>query len=146
MSTPEDLNARLAAAEAAHAEAAQRRAEARSRSEMAARVEAAERAAADENALAEAESQHGAERIGIVETDLGRIILKRPHPAKFKQFQDSDRVTVDAVDEYVRSCLVYPEPARYDAICRELPATITRCGRVCNRLAGERAQAVEGKA
>lgn len=143
MSNAED---RIAAAEARKREAEELRRQAEeSFNTPERRAEQIERQAEDEEALAKAISDHGADRVGHVETDMGRVILKRPDPTVFRWFQDRDEVKMDDIEYLVQRSRVYPDPDRFDRICRELPATLARCARVCSRLAGVREEEIRGK-
>jgi parvulin-like peptidyl-prolyl isomerase len=148
--TPEEreraeLQSRLEAARIARETARQQREELESKDALRKRVEAEERAALDEEALFVAEREHGREKIATVETDLGMIILKRANPIHFKRFQDSESVKTIDIERLVRPCVVYPDATRFDAICDELPATLTRCADRVATLAGVRAKELAGK-
>jgi hypothetical protein len=106
-----------------------------------------ELALADDKAQDEAEAKHGALGAGIrvVETDLGRIILKRPHAAMYKRFADKSSIETDDIEPLVRHCLVHPSVGQFDAIMEVLPATMLRCADQIALLAGVRLEKVTGK-
>lgn len=104
-----------------------------------------ERAAKDEEVLAGLEAEHGVEHIGVVQTDLGMIVLKRPNHLLFKKFQDKNKQKSRDFEQLVRPSILHPNKNRYDSIIEQLPATLMRCAdRVCV-LAGVRLGELEGK-
>jgi len=108
-------------------------------------LEAESRALADEKALADAEEKHTAKRVRMVRTDMGAIIVKRPHPAIFKRFQDKGSMKTDDLDALVRPNVVYPDLGRFDQILEELPATLIRLADAIAGLAGTRGDDISGK-
>lgn len=107
----------------------------------------AERELADAKALAAAVCDHGplGKAIAQIDTDLGVVIVKKPHHVAFRRFQDKGDYDSAANEALVLPCLVYPSAARFDEIIKELPATLTRCSDAVVVLAGFRAKAVGGK-
>lgn len=103
-------------------------------------VAAAEREADEAEALAAAQREHGAENVACADTRLGRVIVKRAHIAKFKQFVDSDRVTADSIEGFVRPCIVYPDRGKADALLAELPAVWGELAIKLQQLSGARAE------
>lgn len=97
----EELSAKVAAARAAQ----EARAEAR---RNALQAEALRRELADLEALEKAESEHGADRIAIVEHPDGIVIVKRPALVNAKIFHDKAKFTLEAKDKFGRPCVVYP--------------------------------------
>jgi hypothetical protein len=107
---------------------------------------AAERLAlADEEAMDQAEAEHGKRRVALVQTDLGAVIVKRPHPAIFKRFQDRGKTNTDALADLIRPCLLHPTLTGFERICEELPATLTRVADAITVLAGFRSDDISGK-
>jgi hypothetical protein len=106
-----------------------------------------QRALAEEIALADAEAEHGPidVKIGVVETDLGIVILKRAHANFYKRFQDQGRFKTADVEKLVRPSVVYPDADAFDRILDELPATLVACGNKLAALAGQRAEDLTGK-
>lgn len=105
----------------------------------------AEQEVTDQEALLEAESEHGIGKVGVVETDMGIVILKRCNALRYKKFQDlADAKTLD-VEKLIRPCVIYPDKNRFDAICEELPATVLRCGNCIAELAGIKSKDIAGK-
>jgi hypothetical protein len=126
------------------AAARERRAEERAR---AAAVEDAERELADDEALEKAEIEIGPVdvMIALVDTPLGQIIMKRPHAATFKRFQDRENKKSEYVLEFIKPCRVYPDLAAFERILEALPATAIRCANAAARLAGVRNNEVSEK-
>jgi hypothetical protein len=102
---------------------------------------------ADDQAIEAAEAEHGpvGKKLAVVKTDMGAIILKRPHPAAFKRFQDKGSLKTVDLDRLVRGCLVHPLPDVFDLVMDELPATLLRCADAVSYLAGVRAEDVSAK-
>lgn len=140
------LEERMRAAKAARSALAKSRAEKTAQLELEAAVEAEERALKDEQALACAEDEIGpvGKKICTVPTDLGIVILKKPHPAVYNRFQDKGELTTRALTEFVQPSLVYPKD-RFDQILDELPATLALCGNAIAELAGARRVETQGK-
>lgn len=142
-----DLEARLRAASDAQA-AAKAVLEPEGLEALRERVEAAELEARNASALAEAVKKHG--KIGV-EIDYetapdGRIVIvKRPHPAAFKRFQDLERVTVEETEQLVRPCVVYPDHGAYDTLADRCPGIVSACAVRVSQLAGVRKVEKRGK-
>lgn len=111
------------------------------------KLETAEREAKNETAIAAALEEHGpiGQKIAVIDTDLGAIIVKRPNPLVFKRFQSAGSVKWDDLEKLVRPCVVYPDKGALDTILEDLPATLTRVADAVVTLAGARAQEVSGK-
>jgi hypothetical protein len=126
------------------AAARERRAEERAKQEA---IGEAERALADDEALERAEIEIGpvGRMIAVVETPLGKIIVKRPHAAVFKRFQDRESKKTKDVEDFVVPCRVHPDRATFDKILEQLPGTLTRCANAAARLAGARVEEVSEK-
>jgi hypothetical protein len=134
----------------ARAERARLEAEAHDRAELArleAEAEREERAPRELAALEAAEREHGprGRKIQVVETDLGIVIVKRPHSALFRRFSDKGSMKTADLDQLVRPCVVYPDSSTLDRILDELPATLLRLANSVSELAGFRAEEVQGK-
>lgn len=140
--TPEE---RLAAIKAEREKLAKAREERELAASVASELERESRALEADKAIAEAEEKYGASKIAAVHTDLGVIIVRRPHAAIFKRFQDSGEATYEEFDKLVRPSVVYPDKAKFDAILDELPATMGRLGNAVATLAGFRAKEAKGK-
>ncbi len=140
------LEDRLKAAKAARATLAAARDEQKAESALADAVEAEERALKDEQALACHEQEQGpvGKKICTVQTDMGLVILKKPHPATYNKFQDRGELTTRALTEYVQPSVLYPKD-RWDDILDELPATLVMCADAISLLAGARSAANQGK-
>lgn len=141
----EDLERRLAAARERKRAAEAKRQATQAAADALAKVETEEREALDEEAIANAEAEHGANKIGIVRTDLGAVIVKRPHPAHYKRFRDRESAKTQDLEKLVRPCVVYPDATRFDAMLDEQPAILDRVANQVVELAGFRAREVSGK-
>lgn len=133
-----ELNSRRAALELAR----ERRAE---QADVARRLEEAKQAVFDEEALAKAEQEHGVRRIAVVRTELGAVIVKRPHANTFRKFLDSGKTDTDTLEKLVRPCLVHPQLEGFEKIVAELPAVLGQVALAIGRLAGIRAEDIGGK-
>lgn len=104
-------------------------------------------ALANEQAVEAAEQEIGAVgvKIAVVNTVLGVVILKRPHAATFRKFQDRGKTDSKYLYELVKPCLVYPSLADFELVCDELAATLLRCADAVSGLAGVRAEELSGK-
>lgn len=127
--------------------AEQRREKMRVARELPDEVEAEEVAARDEEAIADAEEEHGAvgKKILVVRTELGCLILKRPHPALYKKFRDKGDGDTVAFERLVRPCIVYPDAVAVDLILDELAGALDLCANAAVELSGFRAKEVSGK-
>lgn len=119
------LEARIAKARAERAaldEEAARKAEL-ARLEKLAKAE--EQATIDAPHIAEARTEHGYERTDVVVTDLGAIVVKRPHHLKWNQLvsKGEKMTTVDLAD-LVKSCVVYPTWAAANKMLEEAPGAM----------------------
>jgi hypothetical protein len=141
--TPETLEAaqraaRLAAAKAAKAEFDRRR-EARDAARAAeAEVAKAEREVVEAAAIEAAECEHGpvGEKIAIVETIYGIVIVKRPHPVTYRKFQDEGKANVAAFTKFVDQCRVYPDQDALDKLLDAQPGKLVDCANAAAALAG----------
>jgi len=104
-----------------------------------------ERALKDAEALEAAEAKFDKRKLATVETEMGVIIVKRPHAAIFKRFQDQGSTNTKQLEELVRPSIVHPTISEFEAIVEELPATLLRVANAVSRLAGIRAEEVAGK-
>jgi len=94
----------------------------------------------DAPAIARAETELGprGKKFDVIETDLGAIIVKRPNPLLFRQYQDKGKNDTEALEKLVRPTVYHPTKAQFDMICEELPYTLTRCADRVSVLAGVR--------
>lgn len=145
--TPEQhlaaLKAKRAALKAASAE---------TDSEATARAIAVEtRALADDEARAAARKKYGAGKYAVVE-GIGEhgfdiVIVKRPHAAAFKAFQDKEGAKLDDIESLVTPCVVYPQPEIFSKLITvDQPAVLLRCAEAVCYLAGARKSGELGKA
>jgi hypothetical protein len=105
-----------------------------------------QRALADDEALERLELEHGpaGKAIDIVRTDVGAVIVRRPHMAVFRRFQDDSKDTA-ALEKLVRPCVLHPSKAEFDRMCEELPFTLQRCADAVCTLAGIRKEDIKAK-
>lgn len=140
-----DLDARLAAARAKKNEAAEKRTALEVEGAKLHEVEAAERDARDEVAISEAEERFGAKKIAVVRTEVGCVIVKRPHPLIYKKFRDRGELKTTDLEKLVRACLVHPDGNALDKVFEEEPAALDRAANCVVELAGFRAKENAGK-
>jgi 5'-3' exonuclease len=106
-----------------------------------------EQAIADEEALAKLIAEHGplGQKIEAIHTDMGLIVVTRPHTLKFRRFQDRGKFDTDEISQLIRPCVIYPALPRFDAILEELPASLARVGSAVIALAGHRSESLGKK-
>lgn len=144
------LEARLATAKAKRRELADATAAVEASNALAVAVANEERALRDEAAIAAAKTKHGPGKIAVVRNvgakDFDVVILKRPHPAAFKAFQDKEGIKLDDVEELVAPCVEYPSAEAFAKLHTfETPMVLTRCGEAVAYLAGVRKSTDLGK-
>lgn len=110
-------------------------------------VELEEREARDAPAIAKAEEEHGpiGEKIAVVKTGWGSVVLKRPNHVIFKRFQDKASAKSDDFLALVKPCVVYPDAKTVEVIVEEYPATLVDLADVVVELARGRAREVSAK-
>jgi hypothetical protein len=109
------------------------------------RLALAQRGLAEDEALAAAQTQYGARAVRLINTEAGAIIVRRPHIAAFRKFQDSGELKSDQAEELVKASLVYPSKPEFDRLMRDLPGCLTQAASVCVELAGFRSAEVRTK-
>lgn len=121
-------------------EAEEKREAMRAARELPSEVEAEEIEARDEEAIATAEEEHGSvgKKIRVVHTDLGCVIVKRPHPASYKKFRDRAETDTAAFEQLVRPCVIYPDAVALDIIFVEFAGVLDRVANAVVELAGFR--------
>lgn len=141
-----EQRARIDAARAKKAESSLQREALEAKAAAEAEVFAAEREAADEAAIAAAIAEHGpiGTHIGLVETRLGVVIVKRANHLVYRKFQDKEKDDA-AFTRLVRHALVYPDIAAFEKINEELPTTAVHAANVVCELAGVRSKETLGK-
>ncbi len=95
--------------------------------------------------LEEHEEKHGRGRVGVVHTDEGPVVLKCPHSATFRKFQDRAEYKTEPMFDLVLPSVLHPSRSEFEALCERLPATLARCASKVAELAGQRVQDVSGK-
>jgi hypothetical protein len=140
------LQARLEAARERKTAAEPSAAE-RELADLQASVEAAELAARDAEAVKAAVAKHGKldEKIGVVYTRLGCIVVTRPHTASFRMFQDLEEPKGSDVEDLVMPCVVHPSRKDADKMLEELPGTLAQLADKVALLAGVKRSKLAGK-
>jgi len=117
------LRAQLAAARA-------QRETAQEALERAAEIARLKQEIADEPHITKAVEEHGAidDRIGLVQTAMGVVIVRRPKQAVWRRFSDAGSMKGPDIHTMVKQCLVHPDAARFDSICDAYPATLEIVG------------------
>jgi len=118
----EERIAKARADRAALDEAAERRVEI-ARLEKLARAE--EQALIDAPHIAEAQEKHGVDRTTVVVTDLGAVVLKKPHHLKWNALvAKGEKMTTADLADLVKSCVVYPAWPAVDKMLEEAPGAM----------------------
>lgn len=108
-----------------------------------------QRRLAEDEKFEELAQTHGRERISMVRPeqrpDISAVIVRRPHLAVYRRFQESGKADQKTFDGLLKPCILYPSKAEFDALCESMPALFDLC---CNEvvvLAGHRGKDVEAK-
>lgn len=141
----EALKLRLATATARAVKAQDKRNEREAKGALEKEVLAAEQDALDVEALEMLEAEYGADKIGVVTTEMGIIVLKRCGALRYKKFQDLENAKTLDIEKLVRPCVIYPDNTRFELICAEQPATLLQCGNKVAVLAGVKGDELAGK-
>lgn len=110
-----------------------------------------QRKLAEDEALDQMLAEHGrlGEAIEIIRArdDVGAVIVRRPHLAVWRRFQDASggKDAGQALDQLVRPCVVYPSKAEFDQLVARLPFLLQLCADACARLAGVRVEQAQAK-
>jgi hypothetical protein len=104
-----------------------------------------QRRLAEDEALDAAQRQYGARSVRMVRTDAGAVIIRRPHIAAFRKFQDAGELTSENAEELVKASLAFPSKPEFDRLMREVPGALVQCASVCVDLAGFRAADLKAK-
>lgn len=101
----------------------------------------------NDEAITAAIAEHGpvGDKIGILETRLGVVIVKRANHLHWNRFASLKDIKPADCDRLIRSCLVYPDAATWEAWSEEQPAIPPQVVLVIGELAGLRAEEVSGK-
>jgi hypothetical protein len=83
--------------------------------------------------------------IAAVGTRLGVVIVKRPHVATYRKFQELADPKANDLENFVRPCVVYPDAAAFDRINDELPGVMGVAAKLIGRLAGAASEELMGK-
>jgi len=142
-----ELEAQLAAKEAANKaarDATERRAKV---AELKAKIEAEAHAARDLPKLAEVDEAHGARGVDyeVVVCRLGAVAVKKPAMVVYKRFQESKLGLMAASEQFVRSCIVYPSSDEFTKIIEDQPAALAALVSACADLAGSNVERIQGK-
>lgn len=144
-STPKTVQQELAELEAKREAIALRREAFANAEAEADKLAAAQRGLADDEKIEALELEHGTRKIAVLRTELGAVVVKRPHLNTFRKFQDHGATDSEALGKLVRPCLVHPDVANFEKICAERPATLMQVANACIRLAGVRSEDLAGK-
>jgi len=147
MSTePTDIEAQLAAVLDERDKLARAR-EARSQPTAAELLAVAQRELAEDRELDRLEAEHG--KVGrvllMVRSEVGAVIVKRPHMATFRKFQEAKDIGTKELENLVQPCVLYPTRAEFDGMLKELPFLLNRCADAVSTLAGVRKEDIKGK-
>ena len=142
-----ELDARMATATAEHDRLAMLREQTDKLAKKRAAVEAKERAILDDEKLAELAAQHGevGKKIGVVQTDGGMIVDKKPNHLVYRKFQDSPGAKTEDAMKIAYQCLLYPDATHLDKLLEEYPAKLNAMVFTISRLAGFSAEEIAGK-
>ena len=142
-----DLRQKIDAERQARARLEAERTADRERRELEEQLAAEQLETKNAEAIAAAEAEHGpvGKSLEVVHTSSGVVIVKRPHSALFRRFQDSGKQTTAEYEKLINPCVVYPtlpELVRWTEI---EPATTLRVANAVCTLAGIRSSEVAGK-
>jgi len=142
-----ELQAKVDAARAAREARESKREDAARLQRLTDELEAEERAAANLDVIEGVEKDHGVEgkTWRRVNTGAGMIIVKRPHIATFRKYQDKGKTDSASLDALVRPCLLHPTKAEFDRIVNEEPAALMRAANAVCYLAGVRREDTAGE-
>lgn len=118
----EDLDARLAAAEAELAELDEQATAKAETAEKLRKLEAAEREIADRKVVAAAEDEHGADKIAVIPTADGVVIVKRPPLMHYRKFANKTDPGLDDATQLALLCLVHPQRPAFTELVEKYPA------------------------
>jgi hypothetical protein len=104
--------------------------------------EALERA---ESALLEAQRKFGPKFVALVQTEAGPVVLRAPHIAAYRKFQDAEDLDSDKTEEMVKSCLLHPSKPELDKLLRLQPGALSVLANHAAILAGHRKVVIKGK-
>ena len=141
----EELRANLAAARKARSNREAEQADEAEAESMRAELRKIEHGEEGAAALAEAQTEHGADAVGLLLTNEGPIVLKKPHAATFRKFQDAGKYDSDAVDALVRPNICYPSKDKFDEINDKQPAMLMQAASLVCSLAGQQIAAISEK-
>lgn len=101
----------------------------------------------DETAIAAAIEAHGAigEKIALIRTRMGVVIVRRPDKPVWRRFSDGKETTGKEGRGLVIPSLVHPTAARFDEIEREYPAVLEQAVTLVTDLAVARDKEATGK-
>jgi len=143
------LEAQLAVAQDARAEAEAKRERGRRAMVLKAEIEQAKREAAEEATMANLEAQYGSvdKAIAAVHTIDGLLVVKKPDGVKLRWWQDKfgEKPTSDNLRQLVRPCIVHPDLATFDAMAADRPIIVVAAATEVLKLGGMRLKELSGK-
>jgi hypothetical protein len=92
-----------------------------------------------------AQVEHGAKQVALIETAAGDVVLRRPHVAAYRKFQDAEGNKSESAIEFVKSCLLYPPKPTFDKWYTEQAGILPDLANACVVLAGFRDKNAKGK-
>lgn len=104
-----------------------------------------QRALSAEEALTAAQRQHGAKRVALVTTDEGPVVLRCPHVAAYRKFQDTEGVDTAQTIELVKKCLLYPSASELTRMLEAQPGALVELANTVVELAGHRRKTLTAK-
>lgn len=141
----EDLDAQIAELRARKESIERQREEREQAEQKRAQIEALQREVEDEEAIAKAEDKLGKDKIAVVPTPMGAVIVKRPNHMHYRRFISLKDPSADDAERLVLNALVHPSRAAFQAIAEELPAIpVIAAGAVVDLAAGRKSE-VTGK-
>lgn len=105
------------------------------------------RALADDELIDRYETEVGPQdtMIKVIRSEVGTVIVRRPHRAVFQRFQDKGTVKTADLEGLVKPSLLHPDKAAFDLMVDQLPALLGRCANACCNLAGVRTEELQSK-
>lgn len=96
-------------------------------------------------AYEKAQVEHGIKQVALIETAAGDVVLRRPHVAAYRKFQDAEGNKSESAIEFVKSCLLYPSKPVFDKWYTAQAGILPDLASACVELAGFRDKSAKGK-
>lgn len=104
-----------------------------------------ERELRDEQQIAAAQKRLGADKVEMVYTDLGVVIVQASNPLVFSAYLDKGDSSSHEQMRLCLPCLVNLKASEFERICEALPLTLLRTTDALYLLAGAKQRDVAGK-